>query len=46
MVKFLIGAVCGAGLLYYCQNRQPETEAKVKTEVTHRAAMITKIGEK
>lgn len=44
MWKFIIGAVCGAGVLYYCQHRDLETEAKVKTEVTKRAPMVTQLG--
>ena len=44
MMKFFVGALCGAAIVYYAGHRSPETEAKVKTEVTKRAPMITKLG--
>lgn len=43
MMKFFVGALCGAGILYYAEHRQPETEAKIKTEVTKRAPMVTQL---
>ena len=43
MAKFIVGLVIGLGCMYYIDHRSPTLEAKVKTEVTKRAPMVTQL---
>lgn len=46
MIKFIAGCVVGAAVMFYAHHRSPETEAKVKTEVSKRAAQVTQLTTK
>ena len=46
MGKFIAGLIIGVCCMYYIDHRSPTLEAKVKTEVTKRAPMVTQLTRK